>query len=146
MRYEFEKAFYEATAVGPLSGYPLMDIKATLVNGSYNELAASEMGYSIATTMALRDAVERAQPVLLEPIMDVEIVTPDDFMGDIIADLNSRKGKIEMIENKGKTRIVKSRVSLVNMFGYSTSLRSSSQGRATFTMKFFMFGRAGDTL
>ena len=141
-----EKAFYEATAVGPLSGYPLMDIKATLFNGSYNELASSEIGYSIATTMALRDAVERAQPVLLEPIMDVEIVTPEDFMGDIIADLNSRKGKIEMIENKGKTRIVKSRVSLVNMFGYSTSLRSSSQGRATFTMKFFMFGRAGDTL
>jgi elongation factor G len=141
-----ENAFNEATAVGPLSGYPLMDIKATLVNGSYNELAASEMGYSIATTMALRDAVERAQPVLLEPIMDVEIVTPEDFMGDIIADLNSRKGKIEMIENKGKTRIIKARVSLVNMFGYSTSLRSSSQGRATFTMKFSMFGRAGDTL
>jgi elongation factor G len=141
-----EKAFYEATAVGPLSGYPLIDIKATLCNGSYNELSSSEIGYSIATTMALRDAVERAQPVLLEPIMEVEIVTTDDFMGDIIADLNSRKGKIEMIENKGKTRIVKSLVSLVNMFGYSTSLRSSSQGRATFTMKFYKFGRAGDVL
>ncbi len=78
--------------------------------------------------------------------MDVEVVTPEEFMGDIIADLNARKGKIEMIENKGKTRIIKSRVSLVNMFGYSTSLRSSSQGRATFTMKFLKFGRSGDIL
>jgi elongation factor G len=141
-----EKAFYEATAVGPLSGFPLIDIKATLFDGSFNELSSSEIGYSIATTIALRNAVERAQPVLLEPIMDVEVVTPEEFMGDIIADLNARKGKIEMIENKGKTRIIKSRVSLVNMFGYSTSLRSSSQGRATFTMKFLKFGRAGDIL
>ena len=141
-----EKAFHEACFNGPLSGYPLVDIQATLFDGSFHELSSTETGYTIATAMAMRDAVERGQPVLLEPIMEVEIVTPEEFAGEIIADINSRKGKIEMIENKGKTRIMRASVSLVNMFGYSTSLRSSSQGRATFTMKFLLFGRAGEVL
>ena len=141
-----EKAFHEACSNGPLSGYPLVDLQATLFDGSCNELSATETGYTVATAMAMRDAVERGQPVLLEPIMEVEIVTSEEFMGEIIADINSRKGKIEMIENKGKARIMRARVSLVNMFGYSTSLRSSSQGRATFTMRFLQFGRAGDVL
>ena len=121
-----------------------MDIKATLVDGSYDETSSTETGYSIAAAIAVREGVEKAKPVLLEPIMEVEIVAPEDFMGDIIADLNSRKGKIGMIQNKAKTRIINAHVSLVNMFGYSTSLRSSSQGRATFTMKFLQFGRAGE--
>ena len=108
-----EKAFHEACSNGPLSGYPLVDIQATLFDGSFNELSSTETGYTIATAMAMRDAVERGQPVLLEPIMEVEIVTPEEFTGEIIADLNSRKGKIEMIENKGKTRIMRARVSLV---------------------------------
>jgi len=141
-----EKAFHEACSNGPLSGYPLVDIQATLCDGSFNELSSSETGYTIATAVAMRDAVERGQPVLLEPIMEVEIVTPEEFTGEIIADLNARKGKIEMIENKAKTRIMRACVSLVNMFGYSTALRSSSQGRATFTMKFLQFGRPGDVL
>jgi elongation factor G len=121
-----------------------VDIQATLFDGSCSEQSATETGYTIATAMAMREAVERGQPALLEPIMEVEIVTPEEFTGEIIADINSRKGKIEMIENKGKTRIMRASVSLVNMFGYSTSLRSSSQGRATFTMKFLLFGRAGE--
>jgi elongation factor G len=141
-----EKAFHEACSNGPLSGYPLVDIQATLFDGSCSELSATETGYTIATAMAMREAVERGQPALLEPIMEVEIVTPEEFTGEIIADINSRKGKIEMIENKGKTRIMRASVSLVNMFGYSTSLRSSSQGRATFTMKFLLFGRAGEVV
>jgi elongation factor G len=93
----------------------------------------------MATASAIKNGVEKAGPVLLEPIMEVDIVTPDDFLGDIISDINSRKGKIEGMENKGITRIITAHVSLKNMFGYSTSLRSSSQGRATFTMKFLKF-------
>ena len=134
-----EKAFYDSTLTGTIAGYPLVDVRAILFDGSYREGIFSELGYVMATTAAVRNGVEKAGPIFLEPIMDVEIVTPNDFLGDIISDINSRKGKIEGIENKGMTRIIKAHVSLKNMFGYSTSLRSSSQGRAIFTMKFMKF-------
>lgn len=134
-----EKALKDATLTGVISGYPMIDIKITLLDGSYREGLSSELGYIMAATAALREAIEKAGPVLLEPIMEVEIVTPQEFLGDIITDINARKGKIENIENKNVTRIVTAHVSLKNMFGYSTALRSASQGRATFTMKFLKF-------
>ncbi|MCX8043129.1 MAG: elongation factor G [Desulfobacterota bacterium] len=134
-----EKALMDATLTGVLSGYPMVDIKITLVGGVYREGVSSELGYIMAATAALREAIEKAGPLLLEPIMEVEIVTPQEFLGDVITDINARKGKIENIENKNQTRIVTAHVSLKNMFGYATSLRSASQGRATFTMKFLRF-------
>jgi len=134
-----EKAVNDATLTGVISGYPIIDMKITLFDGSYRDGVSSELGYIMAATAALREGVEKAVPVLLEPIMEVEIVTPQDFMGDIISDINARKGKVEHLENKSLTRIITAHVSLRNMFGYSTALRSASQGRATFTMKFHKF-------
>ena len=134
-----EKAVGDATLTGVLSGYPIVDMRVTLSGGSFREGASSELGYIMATSTAIREGVHKAGSVLLEPIMEVEIVTPQEFMGEIIADINTRKGKVENIENKNLIRIITAHVSLKNMFGYSTSLRSSSQGRATFTMKFQKF-------
>lgn len=134
-----EKAVNDATLTGVISGYPIIDMKVTLFDGSYRDGVSSELGYIMAATTALREGVEKAGPVMLEPIMEVEIVTPQDFMGDIISDINARKGKVEHLENKSMSRIITAHVSLRNMFGYSTALRSASQGRATFTMKFLKF-------
>ncbi|MCP4716795.1 MAG: elongation factor G [Deltaproteobacteria bacterium] len=135
-----EKAFMDATLTGTIIGYPLVDMRATLLGGIFRE-GSSELGYIMATSAAIKTGVDKAGPVLLEPIMEVEVVAPNEFMGDIIADINARKGKIEGIEDKGLSRIITANVSLKNMFGYSTSLRSSSQGRANFTMKFLNFER-----
>jgi len=134
-----EKACSDATLSGALSGYPVVDICVMLLDGSVKEGSSSELGYIMAATTAMKDGLSKAGPVILEPVMEVEIVTPEDFLGEIISDINSRRGKIENIETKGVTRIVTAHVSLKNMFGYSTALRSSSQGRATFTMKFLKF-------
>ena len=134
-----EKAVNDATLTGVMSGYPIVDMRVTLAGGSLREGASSELGYIMATSTAIREGVHKAGAVLLEPIMEVEIVTPQEFMGEIIADINTRKGKVENIENKNIIRIITAHVSLKNMFGYSTALRSSSQGRATFTMKFQKF-------
>ena len=138
-----ERAFRDATLAGMMSGYPVVDIKVTLVGGSWREGSSTEMGYIMATAAAVKDGIERAEPLLLEPIMDVEIVTPNECIGDVIADINTRKGKIENIADKGPSRIVSANVPLKNMFGYSTALRSSSKGRATFTMKFSKFEYLG---
>ena len=138
-----EKAVGDATLTGVMSGYPIVDMRVTLVDGSYRDGASSELGYIMATSTAIREGVQKAGAVLLEPIMEVEIVTPQDFMGEIIADINTRKGKVEKIENKNLIRIMTAHVSLKNMFGYSTVLRSASQGRATFTMKFLKFESSG---
>ncbi|MBN2106978.1 MAG: elongation factor G [Deltaproteobacteria bacterium] len=134
-----EKAVGDATLTGVMSGYPIVDMRVTLINGTYRDNASSELGYIMAASTAIREGVNKAGAVLLEPIMEVEIVTPQDFMGEIIADINTRKGKVEKIENKNLIRIITAQVSLKNMFGYSTVLRSASQGRATFTMKFLKF-------
>ena len=134
-----EKAVGDATLTGVMSGYPIVDMRVTLIDGACRDGASSELGYIMATSTAIREGVQKAGAVLLEPIMEVEIVTPQDFMGEIIADINTRKGKVEKIENKNLIRIITAHVSLKNMFGYSTVLRSASQGRATFTMKFLKF-------
>ena len=125
-----------ALVAGPLAGYPLVDVKATLVDGSYHDVDSSEMAFKIAGTMALREAARKAKPVLLEPIMAVEVVMPEDYMGDVMGDLSSRRGKVGGIEQRGNAQVVRAQVPLSEMFGYSTDLRSRTQGRATYSMQF----------
>jgi elongation factor G len=133
-----EAGIREAMQSGILAGYPMVGIKATLYDGSYHEVDSSEMAFKIAGSMALKDAAKKAKPVLLEPIMKVDITTPEEYMGDIIADLNSRRGRIEGFENVGNTntRLIHSLVPLSELFGYATVLRSLSQGRATQSIQF----------
>ncbi|ABS60988.1 elongation factor G [Fervidobacterium nodosum] len=129
-----EEGIREAMQVGVLAGYPVVGIKATLLDGSYHEVDSSEMAFKIAASMAFKEAMEKGNPVLLEPIMKVEVTTPEDYMGNIIADLNSRRAHIDALENRGHLRVVKALVPLSEMFGYATTLRSLSQGRANYTM------------
>ncbi len=126
----------EAADGGVLAGYPMVDVRATLVDGSYHEVDSSEMAFKIAGSMAFKAAAERASPVLLEPVMKVEVVTPDQYMGDVIGDLNARRGRIVAMEQRGPVRIIQAEVPLAEMFGYATALRSNTQGRATYTMEF----------
>ncbi len=126
----------EATEGGVLAGYPMVDVRATLTDGSYHEVDSSEMAFKIAGSMALKSASEKGRPVLLEPIMKVEAVTPDQYMGDVIGDLNARRGRIVTMEQRGALRIIGAEVPLAEMFGYATALRSHTQGRATYTMEF----------
>jgi elongation factor G len=126
----------EAMEGGVLAGYPLVDVRATLTGGSYHDVDSSEMAFKIAGSMAVKKAARQAKPVLLEPIMAVEVVTPDDYMGDVIGDLSSRRGKVEGMEQRGNAQVVRAHVPLAEMFGYATDLRSRTQGRATYTMQF----------
>jgi elongation factor G len=126
----------EALEGGVIAGYPLVDLRATLTGGSYHEVDSSEMAFKIAGSMAVKKAARQAKPVLLEPIMAVEVVTPDDYMGDVIGDLSSRRGKVEGMEQRGNAQVVRAQVPLAEMFGYATDLRSRTQGRATYTMQF----------
>jgi len=121
---------------GTLAGYPVIDLKVELVDGSYHDVDSSEMAFKIAGSMALKEGVRRAKPVLLEPIMDVEVVTPSDYMGDIIGDLSSRRGRVGGMTERAGARVIGASVPLGEMFGYSTTLRSLSQGRAVYTMQF----------
>jgi elongation factor G len=121
---------------GVLAGYPTVDVKASLVDGQYHDVDSSEMAFKIAGQMAFKKAAEMAKPVLLEPIMGIEVVTPEEYMGGVVGDLNSRRGRIEGMEARGNTQVVKAKVPLSEMFGYSTDLRSATQGRATYTMQF----------
>ncbi len=131
-----EQGIREATQNGVLAGYPVVDVKVRLFDGSYHEVDSSEMAFKIAGSIAFKEAVKKATPVLLEPIMEVEVETPEDYVGDVIGDLNSRRGKIMGMENKGVITVVKALVPLAEMFGYATTLRSLTQGRGTFIMKF----------
>ena len=131
-----EKGLRETIDTGVLAGYPVVDIKVSLVDGSYHDVDSSEIAFKIAASMAFKDGMRKANPILLEPIMDVEVVTPEQFMGDVIGDLNSRRGKILGMETRGGFNVVSSKVPLAQMFGYSTDIRSKTQGRATFTMQF----------
>ncbi len=131
-----EKGVIEALNSGVLAGYPVVDVKATLLDGSYHEVDSSEMAFTIAGSMAARDAMRKAQPVLLEPIMKVEVVMPEEFMGEILGDLNSRRGQILGMEGRATMQVVRAYVPLGNMFGYATDLRSKTQGRATYSMEF----------
>ena len=126
----------DAMNSGVLAGYPVVDIRATLVFGSYHDVDSSEMAFKIAGSMCFKEACRKAHPVLLEPIMSVEVVTPEDYMGDVIGNLSSRRGKVEGMEQRGNSQVVRAQVPLAEMFGYATDLRSRTQGRATYSMQF----------
>jgi elongation factor G len=121
---------------GILAGYPLVGIKVRLTDGAYHEVDSSEMAFKIAGSMAFKEAARKASPALLEPMMAVEVVTPEDYMGDVIGDLNSRRGMIQAMEERGGARVVRALVPLSEMFGYVGDLRSRTQGRASYTMVF----------
>ena len=131
-----EKGIKEAADGGVLAGYPFVDFRATLTDGSYHEVDSSEMAFKIAGSMGFKECAKKAKPVILEPIMNVEVVTPEDYMGDVIGDLNSRRGKIQNMEKRGNAQVIRAQVPLSEMFGYATDLRSRTQGRATYTMQF----------
>jgi elongation factor G len=131
-----EKGVKEAMESGCLAGYPVVDVKATVTFGSYHEVDSSEMAFKIAGSMAFKEAMAKASPVILEPIMSLEVVTPDEFIGDVISDINRRRGRIGGQEPRGNTQVINATAPLAEMFGYATDLRSRSQGRATFTMQF----------
>ncbi len=131
-----EAGIREALENGVLAGYPMVDVKATLVFGSYHDVDSSEMAFKIAGSMAVKEAARAAGPILLEPVMEVEVVTPSDFLGDVIGDLSSRRGKIGGMTQRGEAQVVAADVPLAEMFGYSTTLRSMTQGRAVYTMQF----------
>ena len=135
-----------ALDAGVLAGYPTVDVKVSLVDGQYHDVDSSEMAFKIAGQMVFRKAAQLARPVLLEPIMAVEVVTPEDYMGDVIGDLSSRRGRIEGMEANGNAQIVKSQVPLSEMFGYSTDLRSRTQGRATYTMQFHSYQQVPEAI
>jgi len=131
-----EKGIREALENGILAGFPMVDVKASLYDGSYHDVDSSEMAFTVAGSMAVKDAVHKADPTLLEPIMKVEVNMPEEFMGDVMGDLTSRRGHILGMEGKGKSQVVKAHVPLANMFGYATELRSMTQGRASYAMEF----------
>jgi elongation factor G len=131
---------------GVLAGYPTVDVKVQLVDGQYHDVDSSEMAFKIAGQMAFRKAAEMAKPVLMEPIMAVEVVTPEDYMGDVMGDLSSRRGRIGSMEARGNTQVVNATVPLSEMFGYSTDLRSRTQGRATYTMQFSEYQQVPETI
>jgi elongation factor G len=126
----------EAMEAGTLSGYPVVDIRVELVEGSYHDVDSSEMAFKVAGSMAFKNAMQRANPKLLEPVMAVEVVTPEEYLGDVMGDLNSRRGRVEGLEPRGNAQAIIARAPLATMFGYATDLRSMTQGRATFTMQF----------
>jgi elongation factor G len=133
------KGVKEAMSRGVLAGFPMVDIKATVFDGSYHEVDSNEMAFKVAGSMAFNDAVRKADPIILEPIMKVGVVVPEQFMGDVIGDLNSKRGQIEEMSERGQAKFVVAMVPLANMFGYSTSLRSMTQGRASYSMEFAQY-------
>ena len=137
-----DNGMQDAMTTGPLAGFPVVDLKVTLTDGRHHEVDSSDMAFKIAATAAFRDAARRAKPILLEPIMSVDVVTPEEYMGDVIGDLNGRRGKIDSMEQRGREQIVKAHVPLSEMFGYATELRSRTQGRATHTMQFDTYRQA----
>jgi elongation factor G len=131
-----DKGIQDAMTNGIMAGFPMVDIKVTLYDGSYHEVDSSEMAFKIAGSMGLKEGAAKAKPVLLEPIMKVEVVTPEENMGDVMGDLNSRRGMIQGMEDAPSGKIIRAEVPLASMFGYATDLRSATQGRATYSMEF----------
>lgn len=131
-----DKGIQDALKSGVLAGFPVVDVKVNLVFGSYHEVDSSEQAFYVTGSMAIKDGMQKASPVLLEPIMDVEVVTPDDYLGDVMGDLNGRRGKVQSMEARAGAQAIRCQVPLSEMFGYATDLRSRTQGRATFTMQF----------
>ncbi len=130
-----DQGIRETLDSGIYASVPMVDVKVTLVDGSYHDVDSSEMAFKIAGSMAVKDAVAKASPTILEPIMKVEVTMPEEFMGDVIGDLNSRRGLIEGMDPRGTTQVVRSAVPLAEMFGYATDLRSMTQGRASYSME-----------
>jgi elongation factor G len=137
-----EEGIREALTTGVLAGYPVDDVAVTLYDGSFHDVDSSEIAFKIAGSMAFKDAAHKAHPVLLEPVMRVEVVVPEEYMGEVISDLNSRRGRVQSMETRGSTKIVSARVPLSEMFGYATDLRSRTQGRATYSMHFDRYEQA----
>ncbi len=136
----------EALTGGVLAGYPTVDVRVTLTYGSYHDVDSSEMAFKIAGSMAIKKALRAASPVLLEPVMAVTVTTPEDYMGDVIGDLSSRRGKVEGMDQQGNSQVIKAQVPLADMFGYATDLRSRTQGRATYTMQFHAYTEVPDSI
>ena len=134
-----EKGVREAMEKGVIAGYPLVDIQAALFDGSFHEVDSSEVAFKIAAGMAFQEAISRAKPVLLEPIMKVQVIIPSEFLGDITGDLSSRRAKINAMDERSNVRVVDAEVPLASMFGYVTNLRSMTQGRGSFSMEFFAY-------
>lgn len=141
-----EAGILEAAQTGVLAGYPMVDIKVTIVDGSYHEVDSSELAFKLAGSFAFKDAARKAAPVLLEPIMDVEIITPEEYMGDVIGDINSRRGRVNQLETRAASTIVHATVPLAEMFGYATALRSLTKGRASYSMEPLNFERVPDNI
>jgi len=131
-----DRGCQEAMSAGVMAGYPVVDVKVEVYDGSYHDVDSSEMAFKICASLGFKDACRKASPVLLEPMMAVEVVTPEDYMGDVVGDLNRRRGRIGSMEQRGNARVVSAEVPLSEMFGYATDLRSSTQGRAAYTMQF----------
>jgi elongation factor G len=131
-----DKGVREQMENGVIAGYPVVDVKVSLYDGSYHDVDSSEMAFKIAGSMAFKDGALRASPVLLEPMMKVEVVTPEDYMGDVMGDLNRRRGLPQGMDDSPSGKIIRAEVPLAEMFGYATDLRSMSQGRATYSMEF----------
>jgi elongation factor G len=140
------KGVREAMESGPLAGYPMVDVKVTLLDGSYHDVDSSEIAFKIAGSMAFKGAVSKAAPVLLEPIMAVEVVVPEEFMGEVIGDISSRRGKVLGMDSRPGAQVINARVPLGEMFGYATDLRSMTQGRATYTMQFAHYEQVPATI
>jgi elongation factor G len=141
-----DQGIRESITSGVLAGYPTVDIKVILTYGSYHDVDSSEMAFKIAGSMAIKKAAQLASPVLLEPVMAVEVTTPEDYMGDVIGDLSSRRGKVEGMEQRGNSHIVRAQVPLSDMFGYATDLRSRTQGRATYSMQFAAYNEVPESI
>ena len=140
------KGVHEAATNGVLAGYPVVDVKAVAFDGSFHEVDSSEIAFKIAGAMAFRSGVRKARPVLLEPIMAVEVTTPDDYMGDVVGDLNARRGQVDNIEDRSNAKIISAQVPLAQMFGYATNLRSLTQGRASSTMEFYQYEKVPNNI
>jgi len=136
----------DALTSGVVAGYPMVDVRATLTFGSYHDVDSSEMAFKIAGSMALKEAAKKAKPALLEPIMHVEVVTPDEYLGDVVGDLNKRRGRVEGMDQRGTSQVVRAQVPLSEMFGYATDLRSRTQGRATYTMQFHSYQQVPENI
>jgi elongation factor G len=137
-----EKGIKESLANGVLAGYPVVDVKVTLIDGSYHEVDSNEMAFKIAGSIGFKEGMREAKPALLEPIMHVEVVTPDDYMGTVNGDLNRRRGVLQGTEESPSGAIIRAEVPLAEMFGYATDLRSATQGRATYSMEFARYAEA----
>ncbi len=141
-----DQGIQAALTSGVLAGYPIVDVRATLTDGSFHDVDSSEMAFKIAGTMAFKEAARKAKPAILEPIMAVEVVTPEEYMGDVMGDLSSRRGKVGGMEQRGNSQVVRADVPLSEMFGYATDLRSRTQGRAMYTMQFDSYQQAPQSI